>query len=92
LFDKIPCDANGTPTITSIDQVGLFVANIVRIIIAISGSLAVITLLVAALYYITATGDSGRIGTAKNIIQNTVIGLVVILISYAVVTFIAGEF
>ena len=96
LYDKLPCapDAQGTPTpgIQSIQDVALMVGNVVRILIAISGSLAVILLLVAAIYYITATGDPGRIKRAKEIIIQTVTGLVVIIMAYAVITYITVGF
>lgn len=96
LYDGLPCAAdnagNLTPGVNSIQDVGIIIANIMRILIAISGSLAVILILIASIYYITSTGDPARVKKAKEILIQTVIGLGVIILSYAVVTFIAGEF
>ena len=96
LYDNLPCkpDAQGTPTpgIQSIQDIAIMVGNVVRILIAISGALAVILLLVAAIYYITATGDPGRIKRAKEIIIQTVTGLVVIVMAYAIITYITVGF
>lgn len=92
LYDNISCPDGITPVITSLQDIGTIIANILRILIAISGSLAVIMILVASIFYITATGDSGRVKRARDIILHTVTGLVLIIISYALVTFIAGEF
>jgi hypothetical protein len=92
LYDNIPCGADNVPTIGAVEDVVKLIANVVRILIAISGSLAVILILVAAVYYVTSAGDPGRIKKAKDIIINTTIGLVLIILSYAIVTFIAGGF
>ena len=78
--------------IKSISDVALIVANLLRILIAVSGSLAVITIMAAAIYYITSTGDPARVKKAKDILINTATGLILIILSYAAVTFIAGNF
>lgn len=92
LYDGINCPDGATPELTSMHDVIVFIGNIVRILIAVSGSLAVILILLASLYYITSTGDPGRVTKAKEILKNTAIGLVLIIMSYAVVTYVAGNF
>jgi hypothetical protein len=92
LYDGLPCADGGTPTISALSDVLLIIGNVVRILIAISGSLAIILILIASVYYVTSLGDPSRIKRAKDIIVNTVIGLVLIIAAYAIVTFIAGEF
>ncbi len=91
LYDNIPCDASGVPDIQTVAQVVVIVANVTRILIALSGSLAIIVILVAAIYYITSTGDPGRVKRAKDILINVITGLVLIVMAYAVVTFISGQ-
>lgn len=83
---------NNDVQIKAISDVALIIANLIRILIAISGSLAVILLLVASIYFITAMGDPSRIKRAREIILQTVTGLGIIILSYAFVTFIAGTF
>jgi hypothetical protein len=90
LYDGIDCAGGSTPQITSVSDVALIIGNIVRILIAISGALAVILLMVASIYYITAMGDPSKVKRAKEIIINTCIGLALIVMSYAIVTYIAG--
>lgn len=95
LYDGIGCatvDGTQTPTISSMQDILLVVANVVRILIAVAGSLAIIMILVASAYYIISAGDPGRAKKAKDIIISTVIGLVLIIASYAIVTFISGGF
>jgi hypothetical protein len=91
LYDNIPC-SNGNLSITSVSDALVILANIFRILVAISGSLAVLVIILAAIYYITSAGEPARIKRAKDIMQNVAIGLILIIISYAVVTFIAKGF
>lgn len=95
LYDNIPCgpDANGvlTPQPHSVADFFIVIANVVRIIIAASGGIAVIIIVVAAIYYITSTGQPDRIKKARDIIQYAAIGLILITLSYAIVTYI-GKF
>jgi hypothetical protein len=94
LYDSGPgltCD-NGQLQLTSLSGVLVIVGNAVRILIAASGAVAVITIIVASIFFITSAGDPGRIKRARDIIQYTATGLVLILISYAVITFIAQGF
>ncbi|GAC1369611.1 MAG: hypothetical protein NVSMB39_1620 [Candidatus Saccharimonadales bacterium] len=93
LYDGLGCGADGaSPSIKGLSDISIIIANVIRIIISISGSLAIIIILVAAVFYVTSAGDPGRVKRAKDILVNTVVGLVIILAAYAIVTFIAGEF
>ena len=94
LYDNLPhgCDANGVPVIQQVSDTLVIVGNVVRILLALSGGLAVIAILGAAIFYITSTGDPGRIKRAKDMLVNTGVGLMLILTAYAVVTFIAKGF
>ncbi len=91
LYDGL-CNSKNEIQISSLTEVAKIIGNIMRILIAISGSLAIIAILVAAIYYITSTGDPSRVKRAKEILINTVTGLILIIMSYAAVTFISGNF
>lgn len=90
LYDGL-CNGNNVE-IKSIQDVFIVVANITRIMIAASGGVAVIFILVGAIYYIVSAGDPGRLKQAKDILTNSVVGLVIILVAYSVVTFITSKF
>lgn len=91
LYDGLTCK-DGVPEIDQVADVAVIIGNIIRILISVSGMLAVITILVASVWYISSTGDPGRVKKAKEILVNTTIGLVLIITAYAVVTYIAGQF
>ncbi len=91
LYDNLPC-SNGEVQISSLDQIWTVVANVILILMAVAGALAVIFIMVGGIYYITSTGDPARLKRAKDIIVQSITGLVITLISYAVVLFIANRF
>jgi hypothetical protein len=70
-------------------------AVIVRIIEAILGLVTIVAaifLIIGGFKYITASGNPEQIETAKKTILYAVIGLVIILLSYAITRYIAGIF
>lgn len=91
LYDSLTCD-NGKPVLSALSDILTLIANLMRILIAISGSIAIIMILVASVYYIISAGDPAKAKKAKDIIVSTVVGLVLIVAAYAIVTFIAKGF
>jgi hypothetical protein len=96
IWDGIQCkpDASGnlTPTITHVSDVLVIIANVIRIVMALSGAIAIIVIVVASIYYITSLGAPERIKRARDIIQYAAIGLLLITMAYAIMTYVAGAF
>lgn len=57
-----------------------------------AGAVAVIAIIFAGYRYVTSMGDSAAVAKAKNTILYAVIGLVVILLAFAVTWFVIGRF
>ena len=55
------------------------------------GIIAVIVIIIGGVLYMTAQGDTTKIATAKKAILYAVIGLIVALLSFAIVNFILGK-
>jgi hypothetical protein len=88
LYDHL-C-SGGSVAINSLqDSLGL-ITNIIRIILYLSGALGIIFLIVGGIYYVLSAGDPSRIKRAKEILVNVITGLVIILVAYAVVTYISS--
>ena len=66
-------------------------SNIIKTTIGVVGLLAVVFIIVGAIQYITSSGDAGKAAKAKNTILYAVIGLVVALLSYAIVYFVVDK-
>lgn len=67
------------------------VAKIIRVALGLLGIVALGIILYAGYLYMTAGGNEDQIGTAKKWIRNGVIGLVIILSAYAIVSFVINS-
>jgi hypothetical protein len=69
----------------------LIAAQIIRVILGFLGIIAVSLIIYAGFLWMTSQGDEQKIEKAKNIIKNAVIGLIIILASFAIVSFIINK-
>lgn len=67
------------------------VGHIIQAVIGLVGIIAVIVIIIAGIFYATSQGDAGKISRAKSAILFAAIGLVVSLLSFAIVSFILGK-
>lgn len=82
------CSGDGKDNISGTDGVILKAAELVSII---AGIAAVIVIMIAAIMFITAGGDAGKISNAKKTIVYAVVGLVVIVLARTIVIFVIGN-
>ncbi len=64
---------------------------ILDMLLRLAGIAAVISIIVAGISYITAAGSSDKITSARKRIVNSIVGLVVVLIAAAAVSFIGNR-
>ncbi|PIS05027.1 MAG: hypothetical protein COT81_03340, partial [Candidatus Buchananbacteria bacterium CG10_big_fil_rev_8_21_14_0_10_42_9] len=64
------------------------ILTIVQVALAFLGVLAILIVLYGGFVWMTAGGEENKIQRAKDILRNGIIGLVIILTSYAIVTFV----
>lgn len=83
---------NGTPAITNLSDVWLIVFPIVESLIRAAGYMAVGFIIWGGVKYIKSQGEPGETTAARTVIQNAVIGLVICILSVAIVRFIADNF
>ena len=80
--------ANGCPnTNTDVAELPDVVVNILYAIIAVSGLIAIVFVIVGGIQYMTSAGDPGKIKKAKDTILYAVIGLVICVLAFAIVNF-----
>jgi hypothetical protein len=91
LYDGISCPG-GDVQIQGLGDIWIIIANVIRILTAAAGALAVIFIIVGAIWYITSTGDPARLKRAREIIIQAITGLVIVLMAYSIVTYIANKF
>ena len=64
------------------------IPEILRIVFGISGSIALLIIVISGLRYILASGDPARMAQAKKGILYAVLGLIIALSGYSIVTFV----
>lgn len=79
------------PTGTSSDLQSQ-VRNITNTMLLVIGIVAVIMLIVGGFRYVLSNGNEKAVGAAKDTILFAIIGIVVALLSYAIVNFVLGRF
>lgn len=77
------------PTNQNFTIAGLFY-TVFNFIILIAGIIAILYLIWAGIQYITASTDEDKAKKAKTAIFNAIIGIVVIILSYAIIFYVGG--
>ena len=54
----------------------------------LAGAVAVIVIIIGGIRYVMSSGDAGQVQSAKNTILYAVIGLIVVIMAYAIVNFV----
>lgn len=85
--DSAACSGNGD-TITGTNGIILRAAGLLSVLAAVA---AVIGIMIAAIMFITANGDSSKISNAKQMIIYIVVGLLVIFAARAIVVFVVNN-
>lgn len=92
------CASNALATTITIDNpitTGSFteiIENTLLWVLEISGSIALFMLIVGGVMYITSAGDEQKVATAKKIFNFTIIGLILILLSYSIIKVVSDIF
>src|SRR3989344_2836955 len=71
--------------IAGIDNVLTIIRAVIRFILVVAFILAFIFLLIGGIRWITAGGDEKGVASARNMITAALIGLVIVLVSYALI-------
>ena len=64
------------------------IGNIITAILAIAGVIAVLFIIIAGVRLVTAAGNPDQLKQAKDMILYSVIGIVVIILSWAIIKFV----
>jgi len=64
------------------------VATIIQVVLGLLGTIFVILMIYAGILWMTAGGNDTQVKKAQNIIQRAVIGLIIVVLAYAITYFI----
>jgi hypothetical protein len=77
-------DTSGLPKATGSNAI----ATILNIVFALAASIALLMVVLGGFRYIVANGDPNATSSAKNTILYAIIGLIVVITAYSIVTFV----
>lgn len=66
------------------------VLNIINWVLGLLGIIAVIMILVGGFQWMTASGNEEKVEKAKKVISAAIVGLIIILLAWAIVNFVIG--
>lgn len=69
----------------------LIVARVIQVALGFLGTLALGLLLYAGFLWMTSAGNEEQVGSAKNILRNGLIGLIIILSAFGIVSFVISR-
>jgi len=67
------------------------VTSVINQIIGVLGIVAVIVIVLGGIQYMTSTGDAAKVKKAKDTILYGVIGLIVVILAFAIVNFVINN-
>ena len=87
--ERAKCGATGVdPQSGGGDENMTTVTKILNTVFVVIGIVAVIMIILGGVSYATSQGDPGKAAKAKNTIMYAIIGLVVVLLAFAIVNFV----
>lgn len=63
---------------------------ILNVVYMVAGALAVIFIIIGGIHYITSAGEPGKITKAKNTIIYAIIGLIIVILAFAITNYVIG--
>lgn len=67
------------------------IANVVRLMLMFSGAIAVVFVIIGGYQYMTSAGNEESAEKGKKTLINAVIGIVIIILSYAIISVITNQ-
>ncbi len=90
-IDQTAKDAAGCGKTADPGEIGNVAQNIINIVIAVLGIVAVLFVVIGAAQYVTSQGDPGKTKKAKDTILYAILGVVLATLAYAIVNFVLAN-
>ncbi len=70
---------------------GSLIQTVTNLLLSIAGIVSVLFIIVGGIMYATSAGNDSQVQKAKSTITSAVIGLIIAILSYAIVNFLLGS-
>lgn len=91
VFKGDACTGNTSICGSSGNEAYQILENVINILLTIIGIIAVIMIIIGGIKYVTSTGDSSSINSARETIIYALVGLGIAIMAYALVNFVIGR-
>jgi len=88
LVTQVGKQATGGQTTVSLTTI---IGNIIKVVVSLLGLIAVVLIIIGGFQWMTSGGEEEKITKAKQLMINGIIGLVIIVLAYAIATFIIDK-
>ena len=82
---------SGNPISGGFKDIPTLINTVFNIVVFAAGAIFIILLLIGGIQYLTAAGNEESIGKARGLIINSIVGLIVVLASWAIGTWVLGQ-
>lgn len=79
-----------TPLVDRDDLVAL-IFDAIRYVLAFLGVVAVVVIIIGGFMWMTAAGNDEKVGKAKKVIVQGIIGLIIVMFAFAIATFVINQ-
>jgi hypothetical protein len=88
------CSSNSATDVckASGDSAATMIQTVIKIALTVLGMISILMIVIGGVRYTLSTGDSTAVKNAKDTVLYSVVGLVVAIMSYAIVHFVIGYF
>ncbi|HMH70199.1 MAG TPA: hypothetical protein VK502_02275 [Candidatus Saccharimonadales bacterium] len=88
------CGSNSTSAVCGAqkDSASGMITNVINTLLYVLGMIAVIMIVIGGIRYTTSNGDSSSTKAAKDTVLYSVVGLIIAMLSFAIVNFVVGRF
>jgi len=80
----------GIPLFNTASPLGI-IGVIIGVILSLLGVIFLVLIIYGGFLWMTAAGNEDRVAKAKKIIQNSIVGLIIVIAAYAITVFIGTQ-
>ena len=90
-LDGLRTAAKKTIIYTADKSLGLILGNLFQKILGVLGLILLVLFIIGGITWMTSEGNAEQLKKARGLLIHAIIGLIIILISYALVNFVTGK-
>lgn len=80
-----------TGALSDNDDIRIIAARLIRVVLGLLGIIALVIIIAAGFRWMTANGNEEKVTESRKQLTNAVIGLIIILASFAIATFVINQ-